>query len=200
MRITKVYTRTGDQGTTRLVDGQVVSKNHIRIEAYGTVDELNSVLGMAQATLGQQPLPSAAHGPLQERIHHIQNDLFDVGSDLATPPAGRWEGMHRVGPRDVERLEMWIDEANAPLAPLTEFILPTGNPLASTLHLARTTCRRAERRVVTLVEHEPDTGQECVQYLNRLSDLLFVWARWVTLHSGGAETMWVKAEDRAPRS
>ena len=200
MRITKVYTRAGDQGATRLVDGQLVSKNHTRIEAYGTVDELNSVLGMAQATLAGQPLPPAAHADLQERVQHIQNDLFDIGSDLATPPAGRWEGMPRIGSPDVERLERWIDEAQEPLTPLRQFILPTGGPLCAVLHLARTTCRRAERRVVTLVEHEPDTGQDCIRYLNRLSDLLFVWARWVAMHMGEPETFWVKAQERSPNA
>ena len=132
-----IYTRTGDKGTTKLVGGAEVAKDHPRIEAYGTVDELNAVLGMVRS----HALPER----LDHELAHVQDDLFNVGTDLATPEADRWEGMHRVGDSEVERLESWIDAMNADLPPLREFILPGGGPAGATLHLARTVCRRAER-------------------------------------------------------
>ena len=197
MRITRVYTRTGDKGKTRLVGGREVSKDSIRIDSYGTVDELNSVLGMVRAALRDAQSGDARLHTLDARLKHVQNDLFDVGSDLATPPDSRWPGMERMDQDDVARLERWIDEANDELEPLKEFILPGGGHLPSTLHLARTVCRRAERRVVTLEQAEPETGTHCLIYLNRLSDLLFVWARWAGLALGEAEFAWVKAGDRS---
>jgi cob(I)alamin adenosyltransferase len=198
MRITRVYTRTGDKGKTRLVGGDEVSKDSIRIDSYGTVDELNSVLGMARACLRDVQGEDEKLHLLDTRLQHVQNDLFDVGSDLATPPESRWPEMVRMGQADVARLEGWIDEANDELEPLQEFILPGGGHLPSTLHLARTVCRRAERRVVTLEQAEPETGTHCLIYLNRLSDLLFVWARWVGLALGETECAWVKASERSP--
>ena len=182
MRITKVYTRTGDKGTTRLVGGGEVGKDHPRIEAYGTVDELNAVLGVVRS----HPLPDR----LDEQLAWIQDDLFNVGTDLATPEADRWEGMHRVGDEEVDRLERWIDSLNEALEPLTEFILPGGGPAGATLHLARTVCRRAERRVVDLHGVDPDLTEGPLRYLNRLSDHLFVASRWVAQATGAPETLW----------
>ena len=182
MRITKVYTRTGDKGTTKLVGGAEVGKDHPRIEAYGTVDELNAVLGMVRS----QELPPR----LDEELAHIQDDLFNVGTDLATPEASRWEGMHRVGDEEVERLEGWIDALNEDLEPLKEFILPGGGPAGSTLHLARTVCRRAERRVVDLHALTPEQTPGPLRYLNRLSDYFFVASRWVAKATDQPETLW----------
>lgn len=182
MRITKVYTRTGDKGTTKLVGGSEVGKDHPRVEAYGTVDELNAVLGMVRT----HDLPQR----LDEQLAHVQDDLFNVGTDLATPRADRWEGMHEVGDDEVERLEAWIDGLNDELEPLKEFILPGGGPAGATLHLARTVCRRAERRVVDLHGHDPEQGPGTLRYLNRLSDYLFVASRWVAQATGHAETLW----------
>ena len=196
MRITRVYTRTGDRGKTRLVGGLEVPKDCLRIDAYGTVDELNSVLGMARAFLAELLNDDDKLRQLDTRLQRVQNDLFDVGSDLATPPDSRWPDMVRVGESDVTRLEAWIDEANGDLEPLREFILPGGGHLPSTLHLARTVCRRAERRVVSLERTEPETGVDCLIYLNRLSDLLFVWARFAGLALGETEHAWVKASER----
>lgn len=192
MRITRVYTRTGDRGTTRLVGGAEVDKTDSRLEAYGTVDELNSVLGIARAF-------NAAHsGPATARIDatlaRVQNDLFNVGSDLATPPDSRWPGMYRVGERDVTLLENDIDEMNGDLEPLREFILPGGGHTGASLHQARTVCRRAERRVVTLMREQDDVGDGCMKYLNRLSDLLFVMARWAAKCHGEPEYLWQKPE------
>jgi cob(I)alamin adenosyltransferase len=196
MRITKVYTRTGDRGATRLVGGQVVPKNHVRIEAYGTVDELNAVLGLARTFNANASADPAAIARVEAMLKHLQNDLFNVGSDLATQAADRWPGMFRVGDEDVARLEGWIDELNADLPPLEEFILPGGGPIGAFLHQARTVCRRAERRVLSLMETEEDVGEGCLRYLNRLSDLLFVLGRWAARALGEPEYQWQKPPRR----
>ena len=182
MRITKVYTRGGDRGQTSLVGGDRIDKDDPRLEAYGTVDELNSVLGMVRANN-----PPAR---IDEISANLQNDLFNVGADLATPAAKRWEGMYLVGDADVLKLEQWIDELNEPLPPLREFILPGGGQVGALLHLARTVCRRAERRVLTLMQLHEDVGDGSLRYLNRLSDLLFVAARWAAMTEGKPETFW----------
>lgn len=159
MRITRVYTRTGDKGTTRLVGGQEVYKDHPRIAAYGTTDELNAIIGIVRYQNRVSGAPSDAVGRLDAMLHTIQNDLFNVGSDLATRPEDRWEGMYRVGDADVKRLEEWIDALNADVGPLKEFILPGGGPVGAFLHQARTVCRRAERELVALLREEPGTGE-----------------------------------------
>lgn len=184
VRLTRIYTRTGDDGTTALGDGTRVRKTAARIEAYGTVDELNAVLGLCC---------ELAAGPLLERLRQVQNDLFDLGADLCVPVEGAQGGAGalRLGPGRAVRLERWIDEANAPLPPLASFILPGGGPLGAHLHLARTVCRRAERRVEALAEREAVNRHDLV-YLNRLSDLLFVWARAA---AGGREVLWVPTRD-----
>lgn len=192
MRITKVYTRTGDRGETRLVGGRAVPKDHTRIEAYGTVDELNAVLGLARTFNASSAADSTAAGRIDEMLGRIQNDLFNVGSDLATPADSRWPGMVRVGDDDVTLLEGWIDELNEDLGPLKEFILPGGGPVGSFLHQGRTVCRRAERRVLTLISADDDVGEGCLRYLNRLSDLLFVLGRWAAQAAGEPETFWQK--------
>ena len=192
MRITKVYTRTGDRGSTRLVGGQQVSKDDVRIEAYGTVDELNAILGLVRLANTQHGADAHARTTIDDMLKHIQNDLFNVGSDLATRAADRWEGMFRVGSADITRLEAWIDTLNEDLEPLREFILPGGGPVGAPLHQARTVCRRAERRVVTLTHVEEDVGEGCLIYLNRLSDLLFVLGRWAANAHGEAEHFWAK--------
>ena len=192
MRITRVYTRTGDQGQTRLVGGQQVRKDAPRIEAYGTVDELNAVLGLARTFTANANASDAARDRIDQMLKRIQNDLFNVGSDLATRPADRWPGMYRVGEDDVSRLETWIDSLNGDLEPLKEFILPGGGPVGAFLHQARTVCRRAERITVSLAEAEPETGYGCVRYLNRLSDFLFVLGRWAAREANEAEYFWEK--------
>jgi len=190
MRISKVYTRTGDAGTTRLVGGREVSKNHIRLEAYGTVDELNAVLGIVRTENRLADSDKSKQERLETMLHRIQNDLFNVGSDLATLPADRWEGMVTVGGSDVERLENWIDELNEDLGPLKEFILPGGGRVGAFFHQARTVCRRAERRIVSLLEQEPDLDMGTMRYLNRLSDWLFVAGRWAAKAHGEEEHLW----------
>jgi cob(I)alamin adenosyltransferase len=190
MRITKVYTRTGDRGQTRLVGGDAVPKDDPRIEAYGTLDELNAIIGLARACPAPPSGGPAVPAALDRMLHQVQNDLFNVGTDLATPAAARWAGMHRVGDAEVDRLEGWIDELNDQVPPLREFILPGGGPLGAQLHQARTVCRRAERRCLSLMGVDAEVGDGPLRYLNRLSDWLFVASRWAARERGEPETLW----------
>ena len=186
VKLTKIYTRTGDAGTTGLVDGTRRSKADARLVAIGEVDEANSAIGVALLSLD---------GPLAEDLTRIQNDLFDLGADLATP--GDVEGALRILPEQVARLEDQIDAMNAQLSPLTSFILPGGTPAAAHLHLARAIARRAERAGVLLGEHEP-INPSALAYLNRLSDWLFVAARAVN-QNGALDVLWVPGGVRATR-
>lgn len=190
MRITRVYTRVGDKGTTRLVGGQEVPKDHARIAAYGTIDELNAILGLVRVFNTRSGAEAAAVARIDEVLHRVQNDLFNVGSDLATLPEDRWEGMYRVGGDDVARLENWIDVLNDDVGPLREFILPGGGPVGAFLHQARTVCRRAERELVRLMREEAEVGEGAMRYVNRLSDLLFVLGRWAAKQLGEPEFLW----------
>ena len=187
--LSRIYTRSGDRGETGLGDGSRVAKDHPRVAAYGSVDELNAVLGLL---LAQQPPP-----PEADLLRNIQNDLFDVGADLCVPAAADDHAAParlRVRPEQAARLEAAIDRLNAGLAPLHSFVLPGGSPAAAWCHLARTVCRRAERDVVTLARTEPVNPQVIV-YLNRLSDLLFVLAR-VSNHGGRDDTLWVPGKSQ----
>lgn len=176
-RLSKIYTRTGDDGTTGLGDGTRVAKDHVRVEAYGTVDEANSVIGIILAVPG---VPAQ----LVECLTEIQHDLFDLGGELCVP------GMQLINAEHTARLEKVLDELNDPLPPLKEFILPGGGPASAACHLARTTVRRAERRVWTLAAEAPELSAEPARYLNRLSDLLFVMARVLARLENGAEVTW----------
>lgn len=190
MRITKVYTRTGDKGSTRLVGGREVSKGERRIEAYGTVDELNAIVGLARTFNANSDACEDVVTQIDRMLETVQNDLFCVGADLATLPADRWEGMDRIGTSDITKLEEWIDTLNAELPPLKDFILPGGGPVGAFLHQARTVCRRAERELVRLGESEPDTLDPALPYLNRLSDYLFVLGRWAARALNEPEYIW----------
>ena len=195
IRINRVYTRTGDKGTTRLVGGAKVAKDSARIEAFGTVDELNSILGLAR-TFNDQAIAAGATGRAAEAyaeldviLRGLQNELFDLGSELATPAGSEYPGMLVLGDAEVTPLEKCIDPCQKDLQPLQSFILPGGGAVAAFLHQARTVCRRAERRVLELTRAETiDSG--ALRYLNRLSDLLFVLSRWIALHSGTSEYLW----------
>jgi cob(I)alamin adenosyltransferase len=180
--MTRIYTRTGDGGETGLIGGQRVSKDHLRVEAYGTLDELNSALGAARAVLEDSEVASV--------VEQIQHSLFALGAEIASPAADAGH-IPRCTSQQVEALEAWIDHFEAALPPLRAFILPGGNRVGSLLHLARTISRRAERRIVTLAGAEA-LNPEILRYLNRLSDLLFVLARTVNHRSGIAETVWRK--------
>jgi cob(I)alamin adenosyltransferase len=175
-RLSKIYTRTGDDGTTGLGDGTRVPKDHPRVEAYGTVDELNSAIGVLLAVAN---LPAAVTAGLTD----IQHELFDMGGELCIP------GHRAITPEQVTHLERLLDGFNDTLPPLKEFILPGGGPAAAACHLARTIARRAERRVCTLARAEP-VSPAVTQYLNRLSDLLFVLARVLARHERGTEVLW----------
>jgi len=184
VKLNKIYTKTGDDGTTGLVRGPRRSKADLRVEAYGTVDEANSFIGMAR--LHTQSMPK-----LDRLLARIQNDLFDLGSDLATPgadPEGSTPSL-RIRAAQAEWLEQQIDAYNEALEPLKSFVLPGGTPLAVALHLARTVTRRAERLVVALMAVEPDVNQPVLIYLNRLSDLMFVMAR-VANANGASDVLW----------
>jgi len=189
MRITKVYTRNGDKGGTSLVGGVKVRKDDLRIESYGTVDELSATVGVSRAELARASFEDGVAERLDTQLATIQHDLFNLGADLATRKADRWEGMRLVEAGDTERLEHEIDAMNEDLAPLADFILPGGGPVGATLHLARTVCRRAERITVALAERE-DLGDQAVPFLNRLSDWLFVASRWIALQAGEREVLW----------
>ncbi len=185
MRIDKVYTKGGDRGQTSLIGGDRASKAAPRIEAYGTVDEVNATLGLVRTALEA----SAAGGHLIPIIHRIQNELFNLGAELATPDPERRARLPRVELRHVEQLEHDIDAINDSLPPLTSFVLPGGGAASAAFHLARTVCRRGERLIVALGERE-DLGELPVTYLNRLSDALFVFGRWAAMKDGRPEPLW----------
>ncbi len=189
MRITKVYTRTGDAGKTRLAGGQTVWKDSLRVESYGTVDELNSSVGLVRVFNAEQAGHAPEAGRLDEELRWVQNKLFDVGGLLATAPGQRFKNMPQVTAQDITRLERLIDECQKTLAPLKEFILPGGGKVSGLLHHARTVCRRAERLCVRL-SHEEPVDALILKFLNRLSDTLFVLARWVAKTQGEPEFLW----------
>ena len=202
IRITRVYTRRGDRGETDLVGGVRVAKDSARIDAYGTVDELNAAIGVVRAVNGSTPRAKKAR-ELDDVLRRLQNELFDLGGELATPPDGFQPGMFRVGAGEVKALEEALDRCQKDLAPLKSFVLPGGGPVSAFLHVARTVCRRAERDVLRLMRQE-DVGEWPLAYLNRLSDLLFVLSRWVGRHRGEKEFLWERAlrreaEQRARR-
>lgn len=178
----KIYTRTGDDGTTSLFSGGRVSKHHLRVEGYGTVDELNAVLGVAR-TLNAMPGTDA-------RLAAVQRELFHLGADLATPLDAASKHVVRVKAQAVSRLEIDIDAMTAELPPITNFVLPGGTRAGAMIHVGRTVCRRAERLVVQLAEQEP-IGDHVLPYLNRLSDYLFTLARWENITAGVNEEKWV---------
>ncbi len=190
----KIYTKKGDTGETSLFGGQRVSKSNERVLAYGDVDEANSFIGLAASSAS---LPSE----LKERLNAVMSDLFDLGAELATPPSQK-EKLEKklfsfIDESRIQHLEKWIDEAEAELPALTHFVLPAGSEAAGALHVARTVVRRAERSVVEL-GRDPDHGirTELYVYLNRVSDLLFVWARLANLKSQVPEIQWIPSEKR----
>ena len=189
IRITRVYTRTGDGGETALVGGRRVAKDAPRIEAYGTIDELNAVIGLARVFNAEQLKKSKDHRWLDEVFRRLQNELFDLGSELATPEDAVYEGMHRVGETEVKALEQLMDRCQKDLKPLKSFVLPGGGRVGGFLHQARTVCRRAERRVLALARVETISPWP-LKYVNRLSDLLFVLSRWVGRRLGETEYLW----------
>jgi cob(I)alamin adenosyltransferase len=196
--LNRIYTRTGDDGSTGLGTGERVQKSHLRIHAYGTVDETNAAIGVAR-----QHTRALLYGEVDRRLALIQNDLFDLGADLCCPDSGPEKGKDpgyeplRIVAAQVFRLEADIDHLNRELAPLRSFVLPGGHPAAAALHVARTVCRRAERHMVELaaLPGEPVSG-EAIGYINRLSDFLFVASRFVNALDGQGDITWVPGKTR----
>ena len=196
VKLNKIYTRTGDKGTTALVSGPRRLKHDLRVEAYGTVDETNSAIGVARLHTANTDIASMEK--LDAMLFRIQNDMFDLGADLATPETGEppaYEPL-RIVESQVTRLENEIDDLNSAIDPLTSFVLPSGNAAAANLHLARTICRRAERLMVELSVAENEiVSPEALKYVNRLSDFLFVAARFAN-DMGKADILWVPGKNR----
>jgi len=186
LAINRVYTRRGDQGETTLAGGQRLAKDAVRIDAYGTVDELNACVGVARASI-EADVPAAA--PLAAILLRVQHELFNLGSILATLPEDVHAKQARVTDAEIAQLESEMDLANADLEPLRSFVLPGGSRLNAELHICRTVCRRAERLCVRL-SREENVPSEAVRYLNRLSDAFFVWSRWASHIAGRPETLW----------
>ncbi|MDX2233720.1 MAG: cob(I)yrinic acid a,c-diamide adenosyltransferase [Hyphomonadaceae bacterium] len=190
VKLDKIYTRAGDGGRTRLATGEEVAKFNVRVEAYGAVDETNAVLGVARLYAGTEPA-------LDAMLSRIQNELFDLGADLATPERDQplpFEAL-RILPSQVTHLEQDIDALNADLSPLTSFILPAGAALSTHLHVARATARRAERAIAALMDDPAErVSPEALRYANRLSDFLFVAARWANRAAG--DVLWVPGATR----
>jgi cob(I)alamin adenosyltransferase len=187
--LNRIYTKTGDTGETKLVGGQTVPKDDLRIECYGTVDELNSFIGLARTSLESFTPAAAQLANLAHILKRVQHELFNLGSILATVPKDVHPKQPRITSVEVEQLEREIDEANEHLAPLRSFVLPGGSRVDAELHVCRTVCRRAERLLVALA-HEAIVPDEALHYLNRLSDAFFVWSRLVNHVMATPETLW----------
>ena len=198
--LNRIYTRGGDRGETSLVGGQRVPKNAPRIECYGAVDELSAALGLAGVTAGEAMARHPELAILGTIIRRVQHELFNLGSLLATLPEDVRPRQPRVTAAEVETLEREIDAMNEDLPPLASFVLPGGSRLCAELHLARTICRRAERLAVALGAGGEAVPPDALRYLNRLSDALFVWSRWVNLQLGAPESLWEPNQASSARS
>lgn len=187
--LNRIYTRTGDQGQTHLAGGQRISKHDTRIDCYGTVDELNAFVGLARARLQQLAISRERLRPLSGILKRVQHELFNLGSILATLPEDVHPKQPRITETEIQQLEREIDEANEELQPLRSFVLPGASRMDAELHVCRTVCRRAERLLVGLAA-EQTVPAEALRYINRLSDALFVWSRWVNHALGIPETLW----------
>lgn len=189
LALNRIYTKRGDSGHTSLVGGQRVSKHDLRIETYGTVDELNAFVGAARVSIEKRQAQHPALAELATTLRRVQHELFNLGSILATLPEDVHPKQPRITEEEVRALEAEIDRCNAELPPLRSFVLPGGSRIDAELHVCRTVCRRAERLLVALAERE-SAPDEAFQYLNRLSDALFVWSRWVNHVTGAREVLW----------
>ena len=198
VRINRVYTRTGDKGETALVGGKRVPKDSLRIEAYGAIDELNSIVGLARVFNEESLDAGEAHRFLDEVLCRVQDELFDLGSELATPPEFFQPGMYRVSESEIERLEKLMDKCQKELEPLKSFILPGGGRVGAHLHQCRTVCRRAERDILRLSRQE-QINPDVIKYINRLSDLFFVLSRWIAKQTGEQEYLWQRGLQQKPR-
>ncbi len=198
VRLTRIYTRTGDKGETALVGGKRVPKDSPRIEAYGTIDELNSIVGLTRVFNEEKLETSEAHRFLDGVLRKIQDELFDLGSELAAPEDFSYEGMYHVTEAEVKRIEEIIDECQKELEPLKSFVLPGGGRVGAYLHQCRTVCRRSERDILKLSRAER-VSDSILKYVNRLSDLFFVLSRWMAKRSGEKEYLWQRGLQEKPR-
>jgi cob(I)alamin adenosyltransferase len=198
VRINRVYTRTGDKGETGLVGGKRVPKDSPRIEAYGTIDELNSIVGLARVFNEEKLESGEGHRFLDSVLRQIQDELFDLGSELATPADFFKAGMYRVGEQEVSRLEQTMDQCQKDLEPLKSFVLPGGGRIGAYLHQCRTVCRRGERDVLRLSRVE-EVNEWSLKYINRLSDLFFVLSRWISKQTGHGEYLWQRGLAEKPK-
>lgn len=189
LALNRIYTRRGDAGETGLAGGQRVAKDSLRIQSYGNVDELNSFLGLAGVSCQEQGGRDPRMGLLSSILRRVQHELFNLGSILATSPEDVHPKQARITPAEIEQLEREIDAMNEDVPPLRSFVLPGGTRLNAELHLARTVCRRAERSLVALAREE-SVPPEAIQYLNRLSDAIFVWSRWANFVLHAPEILW----------
>ena len=187
--LNRIYTRAGDKGKTRLAGGQAIPKDDLRIECYGTVDELNAFVGAARTTAESLEPRARQLTALSTTLKRVQHELFNLGSLLATLPEDLHPKQPRITQSEIDKLEQEIDSANQELHPLRSFVLPGGSRLEAELHICRTVCRRAERLLVSLAK-EQEVSPEALQYLNRLGDALFVWSRWANHALGAPETLW----------
>jgi cob(I)alamin adenosyltransferase len=194
VKLTRIYTKGGDKGETSLGRGERVAKHDLRVEAYGTIDEANAVIGLARGAIERTVKTDVLRGHVDDMLKRIQNDLFDLGADLCTIEGKAGEAALRILPSQTERLEKEIDAMNGELAPLTSFILPGGSEVAAWLHLARTVTRRAERCMTALAAAQP-VSAEAIKYINRLSDHLFVLSRKLN-DNGGSDVLWVPGANR----
>src|SRR5271168_2803938 len=205
IRLTRIYTRSGDRGLTALVGGARVPKESARLEAYGAIDELNSIVGIVRSHLpGYKRRFGKDYRWYSESLRRIQNELFDVGSELATPPPAEYAGMHKISAAESKKLEEEMDHMQQELKPLKSFTLPGGGLLNGFLHQARTVCRRAER-ILWAVKRDEEIGDQLIIYINRLSDHLFVQSRWVAKRLTEPEFLWDRAlrieeEEQAARA
>ena len=200
IRLSRIYTRTGDKGQTALVGGKRVPKESARLEAYGTIDELNSIVGIVRTYLPDyRERLRSEFDAYSESLRRIQNELFDVGSELATPPDGEYPQMHKMGAGEIKKLEEEMDAMEKELEPLKSFTLPGGGVLNAFLHQARTVCRRAER-VCWRLKREEDINDNLIIYVNRLSDHLFVQSRWVAKRLKEPEFLWDRGLRIDPRA
>ena len=198
LALNRIYTKRGDQGETSLVGGQRVSKSDLRIETYGSADELNAFIGLARVSIEERQDQFPPLAELARTLRRIQHELFNLGSILATLPEDVHPKQPRITEAEVSALEDEIDRCNQDLPPLRSFVLPGGSRIDAELHVCRTVCRRVERLIVQLTAREP-VPDEAVHYLNRLSDALFVWSRWVNYVTGSTEVLWQPNEAASAR-
>jgi cob(I)alamin adenosyltransferase len=198
VRLTRIYTRSGDKGDTSLVGGKRVAKDSLRIDAYGGIDELNSIVGLTRVFNEERLENSEANRFLDGVLRKIQDELFDLGSELAAPEDFSYEGMYHVTEAEVKRIEELIDECQKELEPLKSFVLPGGGRVGAYLHQCRTVCRRAERDILKLSRTEK-VSDSILKYVNRLSDLFFVLSRWTAKRSGDKEYLWQRGLQEKPK-